>query len=267
MEHLIACGGSDSNLVIAIGPGCKEVPAVREAIDRFIARYESRRVRRVRKVADTIFPVDFYIGPAGLEAREHVYAMQRLASQIERRCIRRGTYFDRLIDWPGTLRAEDEPFRNQLEYRLSRLKTAWDRGVRTSNITELAVSMPTDSEECDCNDCGYVAHGDLRVQDPLMDKTTIGFPCLSHISLTLLRGHLNLTAIYRNQHFITKAYGNLVGLADLLCFCCAEIGCEVGELVCVATHADAELGKNGIPRHAILELVQQCSQMLGDGTT
>ena len=85
----------------------------------------------------------------------------------------------------------------------------------------------------------------------------MGFPCLSHISLTLYKGRLNMTALYRNQHFIRKAYGNYLGLSRLLRFICREVGCEAGALVCVAAHADAELG-NG--KRDINKLVLDCRE-------
>ena len=87
----------------------------------------------------------------------------------------------------------------------------------------------------------------------------MGFPCLSHISVTLFQGRLELTAVYRNQHFITKAYGNYVGLADLQAFIAAEAGCPVGDLLCVATHADAEIGsEGGLGRNALEHLAGRC---------
>ena len=75
-----------------------------------------------------------------------------------------------------------------------------------------------------------------------MTEESWDFPALSHISFTLKQGKLNLAAMYRNQHFFRKAYGNYVGLSGLMRFLCTEAGCEMGELLCIATHADAELG-------------------------
>ena len=77
------------------------------------------------------------------------------------------------------------------------------------------------------------------------DERTRGFPCLTHIDLTLLDGQLHCTAVYRHQFLIEKAYGNFVGLAALLQFLCQQGGCTVGELVVHATLADAQPGKLG----------------------
>ena len=257
MEYLLETDGEAADLIVQIEGG-EDDDAVRGELDQLASTQPGGRLASVNRVADTIFPIDFYTGGTGPEQREHLYKMQRYAARIEQRFIGQ-TYFDRLIDWPYRL-DEDEHTKtwNQLEYRIGRLQTAWDGGKRTMNITELGISsgLPDDEEEL------YLSTGDLRTQHPSKDRTPVGFPCLSHISLSLFKGRLNLTAVYRNQHFISKAYGNYVGLARLQRFISAEVGCLVGTLVCVATHADAELGDNGISRRAIPELVARCRTLL-----
>jgi hypothetical protein len=84
----------------------------------------------------------------------------------------------------------------------------------------------------------------------------MGFPCLSHISLTLHTNPIHLTALYRNQGFLRKAYGNYVGLARLARFFAREVGVRVGEIVCVASHADVELDVAG--KRALELLVAHC---------
>ncbi|MGH3868354.1 MAG: hypothetical protein ACRDQ4_19985 [Pseudonocardiaceae bacterium] len=85
----------------------------------------------------------------------------------------------------------------------------------------------------------------------------MSFPCLSHISLTLDEGQLHLHATYRNQSFITRALGNYLGLTRLLGFLANEVGTEVGEVHCTATHADLELRAFG-GRRAVQELLACC---------
>lgn len=43
--------------------------------------------------------------------------------------------------------------------------------------------------------------------------------------------------MYRNQYYVARAYGNLLGLSRLQAFIAGELGLGVGELVCHATHA------------------------------
>lgn len=81
----------------------------------------------------------------------------------------------------------------------------------------------------------------------------MSFPCLSHVSFTLDGDTINLAALYRNQYFVTRAYGNYVGLARIGHFIAQEVGLKLGEVLCVATHADAQfddLGKGRVEQLA-----------------
>lgn len=254
MEHLLAVAGTESNLITEITSD-SDIAVVRQALDRFVLSRGNKRSATVERVADTIFPIDFYRTGPGEHARQHLYDMQRLAARVEKRFVG-DSYFDRMIDWPYCLGGKQETW-NQLDYRVERLRKAWQTGKRTMNVAEIGISSGfPDEDACKMTELT----GDLRTQHPSKDRTPVGFPCLSHISLTLFKGRLDLTAVYRNQHFVTKAYGNFIGLARLLRFVCAEVGCSTGSLVCVSTHADAELNENG--RTKISELVAECRTLL-----
>ena len=58
------------------------------------------------------------------------------------------------------------------------------------------------------------------------------------MSFTLVRERIHVTALYRNQDFVSRACGNYVGLSRLGLFIAREVGCELGEVLCVASHAD-----------------------------
>lgn len=255
MEHLINVGGSDENLIVAIASG-RETDSLRNELDEFYCTHRSTsRLASVERVANTIFPVDLYVGQPGERARQRLYDMQRKAARIEHR-FTGDCYFDRLIDWPCVLDGQDKTW-NQLDYCVKSLRTMWNAGNRTINIAELGVSsgLPEADDQ-------LPAGCDLRTQHPSKDRSIMGFPCLSHISVTVSKGSLHLTAVYRNQHFMAKAYGNFVGLSRLQEFICKEVGCPRGNLVCIATHADAELGKNGVTKKEILTLVGECRDLL-----
>lgn len=258
MAYLLDQGGKTPNLIMCLTPPGvgEEIPAVRSIFNAFLKEHESKRIRPIRKVADTIFPQDFYRGGPGKEARDHLYQMQRNASRVERRFIKSGTYFDRLIDWPADRNVRTDVDRNQLERIIKSLQSDRSRGKNNGNKYELAVSIPLKQDMEATEAC------DLRIQNPILDRRPTGFPCLSHISLTLFGGRLDVTAQYRNQHFITKAYGNLVGLSDLQKFIAVEVGCRAGELVCIATHADAEIGEEHIGIREIRSLVATCRSLL-----
>ncbi len=57
---------------------------------------------------------------------------------------------------------------------------------------------------------------------------------------------------------MTKAYGNFVGFSDLQSFIAAEVGCQSGDLVCIATKADGELGSKPLTKAAVAELIRAC---------
>ena len=134
---------------------------------------------------------------------------------------------------------------NQLEDLIVRMERQLALVGPKSSIYELALSTVT---------------GDLRIQLPDRDRSIMGFPCLSHISLTMNDDTVHLTAQYRNQHFIRKALGNYVGLSHLCRFVATEVGLEAGNVCCVAAHADAELGLGIGGRSRYRQLLEDCQE-------
>jgi hypothetical protein len=252
IEHLLAVGGKAVNLITVIESSAYEDIRVRRNIDAFLSARRSRSTWPVSTVANTIFPASLYLPRLGKTAREHLYAMHKEGDTIRRRlpANRFGNYFDRLIAWPG-----QEGTLNQLEHVIRRLGTGNQRNP-LSSAYELALSAP----EIDA-----ASATDLRIYMPDRDKSPIGFPCLSHISLTSVDGTLHMTAMYRNQHFLRKAYGNYVGLSELLKFLAHESDSQAGELVCIATHADAEIGSGrGFGKRDVRTLINDCRQALDE---
>ena len=80
----------------------------------------------------------------------------------------------------------------------------------------------------------------MPVYLPGFDNQVRGGQCLSHVSLTLTENRLAMTALYRHQVYVARAYGNYLGLARLLAFLAYESGREIGELMVVASHADID---------------------------
>jgi thymidylate synthase len=246
LEHLLDSNGKATHIHVAIDDVHEENIEIRHLLDRFC---ESKGVYPVSTVANTIFPEALYYphNPKLTEnkARDHLYQIYRQGNKIRQRCPanQHGTYFNRMIDWPQGGKTV-----NQLEKIISRLQSNLTRNNPLSSNYELSVGG---SEACFVQD----DTADIQIRHPGIDTGIMGFPCLSHISLVLDKGRLSMTALYRNQHFIRKAYGNYLGLSRLLRFICQEAGCETGELVCVASHADAEF-KFG--KRDISQLVKDC---------
>jgi hypothetical protein len=245
MEHLLRVGGKDTNVIVAIANSEQEELHIRHLLDTFLMEHstaQGKTLYPVVTVANTLFPQALYRPERGEDARPFLYDKYRQSFQVKKRlpANRSGTYFQRMVAWQGK-RGEV----NQLEAVIQRLKSERKRSNPLSSAYELGISSVEEDEE----------DAELRVYEPGRDTKVMGFPCLSHISLTLFQQKLHLTALYRNQHFIRRAYGNYVGLTRLLHFLCHEIGCEPGELVCIASHADAELS---LGKREITALVEQC---------
>ena len=186
----------------------------------------------VQTVANTIFPQAFY-RPDSEDARERLYRLHARTQRIHSRRRYPENYFNRLVSYPSST-GENV---NQLEFIIAeRLLTQLNKkgpGGPLSSAYELGLTEPD---------------ADLRIHAPGKDRNIMSFPCLSHISLTLGDGRLNLAALYRNQQLVGRAYGNYLGLARLGQFIATEAGVQLGEILCIATHADAEANVYGTTR-------------------
>ena len=238
------------NLVMTVENPGPENEAIRDALDRAL---DAAGDQSVETVAGTIFPRALYRSPgfawspdldeqavreldaAALNLYECYAGM--LPKLLKFPGNSRGTYFARMITWPG----KKSGGTNQLALRISRIRGEFARGNRTNNTLDIDVGA------------------DALLPEPLAgvqlcaptDQRMRGFPCLVHIDLTLFDGTLHCLAVYRHQYLITKAYGNLVGLSRLMHFLCEQTGAECGELVVHATLADAEPGHPAKPRDLI----------------
>lgn len=259
MQALRDTGGEMAHLVVCIGPNPTECKAVTAALDRFL--HPNPKAFSIEKVAGTIFPWEFYLPDAlGAEAQNHLYQNHRLARLIEQRWNRKGNYFDRMVCWPGP----DGNTVNQLEKKIVYYRGRVLDGDTACNAFE--VSLAGAAGDC-YQEAGAkgseLGDNDIRIYDPNLDKSIMSFPCLSHLSVSLSKRKLHMAATYRNQYFIQKAYGNYLGLYRLLAFLAHEIGVEAGELLCIATHADDERGKNKwTSKTAVSALLAECSALL-----
>lgn len=235
MEHLVACRkGKDHHVVVAFSR--LDDSAVRREIDAVltVGADPLRGPWSTGTTANTIFPSGLYHPRLGDEAAPRLYESHALAMKAQRRMKRRdlqNSYFDRMAAYP----TKEGPF-NQLDYFIGRLakQIAKEKGGPLSSAYEIGVSDP---------------ETDVRVQVPGEDRGIMSFPCLSHVSLTYSEGAVNLAATYRNQMMVERGYGNFLGLARLASFVAHEVGADAGEVMVVATHADAgfeSLGKRRV---------------------
>jgi hypothetical protein len=260
MELMLERDGKAFHLNVAFPGTAPAEEAITAGVDAFIEehglRHTDGNLLTVGTVANTIFPAALYHSHLGEEAAPRLYENYELSMRMQRRRKDdKETYFNRLVAYPvagaadGTdLALNADGTWNQLAYYVGRLRRQRET-LHLSSSYELGVSSPIDAE--------------LRVQAPFTDKRMTSFPCLSHISLTLVDDHVHMNVTYRNQTFITRAYGNYIGLANLMGFIATETGAQPGEIQVVATHADAELS---LGKGAVRELVKR-SRAAGSAQT
>ncbi|MFC5679094.1 hypothetical protein [Aeromicrobium endophyticum] len=249
LEHVQEVGGYAINVMSTVtNPLAPEDPRIRAAVDAVLdgGNRAGTRVQEVDTVAGTIFPSDLFVDPhlvysSALEAADKE-TLDLAASDLYEAYLdmlpilltdpanARGTYFGRMISWPGKTGGG----RNQLADRVTTLRRAHDLNQRKRNLEDIVIG----------------GEGEGLIEDSLAgvqvyaasDRRSRGFPCLVHIDLTVFDGRLSMAAVYRHQYLVTKAYGNLLGLSRLLCFLAQQSGYAVGELVVHATMADTEQG-------------------------
>ena len=245
------------HLVMTVENPGSENEAVRDALDRAL---ETTATPSVETVAGTIFPKTLYRSPGFSWSPDldepAVRALDIAARDLYQRYVQmlpillrfpansKGIYFARMITWPG----KKPGGTNQLDMRISRIRSEFASGHRTNNTLDMDIGADALASE---------PIAGVQVYAP-SDKRMQGFPCLVHIDLTLVDGTLHCLAVYRHQYLITKAYGNLVGLSRLMHFLCEQTGADCGELVVHATLANAEPRHPARPR----ELVESMGALL-----
>lgn len=244
LEIVVPGGGRLVNVLTTVTEPGTEDPRIRAVIDRTLEG-RGERAQSVDTVAGTIFPADLYrdvgyawqpdLDVAASDALDDASADLFESYEVMLPLLltangnRGGTYFSRMITWPG----KEPGGVNQLADRIRYLRGHRTRGVMANNAADIAIGG-----EADIGDQGLQLYA-------ATDRRQRAFPCLVHVDLTLLGGRLSMLAVYRHQFLLTKAYGNLMGLSHLLKFLAQQTGFEVGELAVQATLADDERGSYG----------------------
>jgi hypothetical protein len=228
------------NLVVTIERPTLEDRGIRHELERTIVQLRDsgatgfRRPQSVHTVANTLFPISLY-----RRGHAETFFRNAITGQIGRggkptSWQPSGTYIGRLVRYPI---ADGKSAINQLEILLGKLRSA-----NRKDQYELGVEGPG-AEYADLDgETGDIArlYGGMPIYLPGFDNQIRGGQCLSHMSLTLIDNRLSLTALYRHQVYVTRAYGNYLGLARLLAFLAHESDRDVGEIMVVASHADID---------------------------
>jgi hypothetical protein len=235
-----AADGRAIHMVSTVTEPGSEIGSIRRVLDEAL---DAAGAQSVDTVAETIFPESLYPNPgrdwspelpasecamldAAAESLYETYTgMLPLLRTVN--ANKSGTYFSRMISWPG----KEAGGVNQLAARIERLRCEQLARRRTHNALDMDVAGDALSDEEDLRGLQVYAATDRRIRS---------FPCLTHVDLTLYRGRVHATAVYRHQYLFHKGYGNLLGLSWLMQFICQQTGYELGELVVHATLADTQ---------------------------
>jgi len=251
---VLNAGGTAVNVITGWNADDEIVP-VRAVLDEFIAGrpHGSTRWARwpVETVANTIFAADLYEEELGAAALQEFTDLYLEGFEVARAACPGGEYCHRMVAWPGP----DGETINQLTEVAAKLRRFADPAQHKYNYSsdyEIALEDPV---------------LDLRTQAPGRNGSPYGFPCLSHVSLTADGDAVHLTALYRNQHLIKKAYGNYLGLTRLGRALSHHAGLELGTITVVATHADAEIGAaKGFGKAALRDLHEKAVAAVADAS-
>lgn len=209
LKHLERKNWRLRNLIIQV----TNPSAFNDVIHQKVVNFaRSNNILTPKHVAYTIFPHNIY--RAKKSANELFVAYNRRGGFYERikrrsRKIRWGTYFKRMTHYKT-----NSKIINQLKEIIEAINTR----ERISKATYTII-----------------------IQN--LGKETIqprGAPCLNFLIVQLEpkpKKTLGILCIYRNQDYLERAYGNFLGLCNLLNFLANETNSVPGPLTCVVSHA------------------------------
>lgn len=214
------------HLVARIRNPTTEVPEIRAEADRLIDEGPDT-LTAVDTTRNTIFPASWARRnpePEDLAA----YYRDRYGDLKRFQHNEKGTYFGRVVAYPRA----DGTVGDQLTETVRKLRQ------------ELAVRGPKSSRY------------EINIYSEYKDTGPMSFPCLAHISVHLHDGALHMQAVYRNEYLIGRAYGNFLGLGQLLEYMANAAEVAVGELLMTINHAELD-GNVGPVKASIDRLANQ----------
>jgi Thymidylate synthase len=231
-------GHAGVHTVVRISDPSLEHEDVRQLADGLMVLAD---VRPIDTVASTIFPTTWAERhPDPVELANHYRERYPILQRF--RANRRGTYFGRVVEYP--MGEGEQPF-DQLNDLIGKLRT--ETRARDGHRPR-----------------GLSSRYEVNVWRPGDLPAGMGFPCMAHMSFHMVDRRLHLTAQYRNQYLIERAYGNYVGLAGLLSYVAGVVGLDVGELMVVGGHVELDThGRAGI--RVIRQLIADAQPALSEG--
>ena len=203
--------------------------AVIRHVDEFLRHYDQYPVSTV---ANTIFPESLDKGD-GAKALATRY-MENFSRMPKKGW---GRYFERFVSWPNP------------------------NGGSAINQLSVVIDMLSEARTGTFHTEKY----ELVVSDPARRMRNVqGRNCLSLVELKPEKAtnQLHIYATYRNNHYVRKTLGNILGLADLQAFIAREAGFSVGTLTLHSTSGTLET--SGVPwgKADLRTLVNECEGLL-----
>jgi hypothetical protein len=203
----------------------------------------AQRFQSVETVANTIFPAALAAASKGPEDLVERYRAMYLNVRRLSPNNRLGTYFGRLVAYPGGGGEVD-----QLNPLINKLRA--ESALKTPKAARYEIDTAVAAESGDAADVGHLGDpsGVLRdetagflVHAAGTDRSPMGFPCLSGCSFQLDHGRVHLLAHYRYEYLIARGYGNYLGLARLLGYVATNAGLAVGQMTIITGRAHVDV--------------------------
>jgi hypothetical protein len=255
VNSLLNCPKHEAfNLAVRIEDPTVEFPNQRKIIEEFLIKPTGKLEQdHIEMVAQTIFPnIRLYYtcpDPKDPDQRQKLYDDYMRDKMFIRafNSNSRGTYFQRMIWWPSWDTSREKSI-NQLEKIIQKISS----GKASRVVNEIAMEKPSNSRA-----------DSINFYNPNFDRKFIrqmSFPCLSFLSIKPESaekpgGKIHMTALYRNHYFLSRAYGNYLGLGWLLKFIADATGKKVGELLCISSLAKLD-SSVGIPIGKIKAMIR-----------
>ncbi|MEU1542032.1 hypothetical protein ABZ461_28770 [Actinacidiphila glaucinigra] len=227
--------------VVRIADPRREDPHLRKELDRLRAARTKPALYPIDAVVNTIFPVHLAATCTTHEELTDRYrALYPRLRAVSRNA--RGTYFGRLVAYPGSV---DKPDRvDQLARvirRLAKLKTSakW-QAVYEADVVHVSDADPQQEEAL-----GHPSETEAAIRVASLDTQTLDFPCLSHCSFQLdsATDTVHLAAYYRSHYMFDRAYGNYLALGHLCAWVATQAGLTPGSVSVMSGCARLECTK------------------------
>lgn len=210
------------HVVTRVADPTYEDERIREMADGILAE---REMAAIATVANTLFPYALAQKTPDPEALGKRYMDLLPTLQRLDRENRRGTYFERLVNYETTT-----GHLNQLAELIRRLRQ--ELAVRAKSKTgPKSARYEVPMEQLSAT---------LPVSEAEHDTNPIGFPCLTLLSFQLDDDRLHVLAHYRSHYLFQRAYGNYLAVCRLLCYACDQTGLTPGQVTIVAGYATVD---------------------------